>query len=78
MFYSKGTTHTSNLYVPHTLVSETCLVLTERPKLYVPGGDVEVLRHLQGKKSGNSTELLTYIVELGYNVMKWTEYFVSH
>jgi len=45
----------------------------------VSGGDGEVLiQPLQGEISGNSTELLTYIVELGYIVMKGTEYFVSH
>lgn len=42
-------------------------------------GDVEVLiQPLQGEISGNSTELLTYIVELGYIIVKGTEYFVSH
>jgi hypothetical protein len=40
---------------------------------------VEVLiQSLQGEISGNSTELLTYLVELGFIVMKGTEYFVSH
>ena len=77
--YSKGTTHTPNMYIPHSFVSETCLVLEEQPKLHVSGGDVEVLRQsLQGEISRNSTELLTYIFELSYNVMKGTEYFVSH
>ena len=55
-----------------------CLILKEKPKLHVFGGDVEVFRQpLRGEISGNITELLTYIVELSY-VMKWTEYFVSH
>jgi hypothetical protein len=67
------------MYIPHSVVSETCLVLKEQPKLRVSGGDVAVLRRsLQGEISGNSSELLTYIVELGYSVMKGTEYFVSH
>ena len=66
------------MYIPYSLVSETCLVLKELPKLHVSGGDVEVLRRLQGEISGNSTELLTYVFELGYIDMKGTEYFVSH
>ena len=40
---------------------------------------MQVLRQpLQGEISGDSTELLTYIFELSYNVTKGTEYFVSH
>ena len=40
---------------------------------------MEVFRQpLQGEISGNSTELPTYIFELGYNATKGTEYFVSH
>jgi len=67
------------MYIPYSLVSETCLVLKELPKLHVSGGDVEVLRqHLQVEISGNITELLTCLFELGYSVMKGTEYFVSH
>ena len=39
---------------------------------------MEVLRQpLQGEISENSTELLTYIFELSYNVMKGNEYFDS-
>ena len=77
--YSKGTTNTSNMCIPHSLVCETWLILKEQPKLHVSGGDVEILRQpLLGEITGNSKELLTYIVELGYRAMKGTEYFMSH